>query len=75
MKLLLILLTVLVLSGCRINRPQSTAFTGWAALGPGDTTRGVSESIQPTINPEPSTMVLLGIGLAGIAVYMKRRLP
>ena len=66
-------LTAPMTLGTIVINAAMLAFNGDEGDGPGDLWNFASRSIQ--VVPEPSTILLLGTGIAGLAALGRRRLP
>ena len=67
-KVITLAMVLLLLCGCKGGGGGDTAYNpGSTYSNPGP------DNPDPMVNPEPSSMVLLGIGLAGLAAAAKKR--
>jgi hypothetical protein len=70
MKFFAILIAAMLIAGCGSGGGGSSSnfVSGNPPFGGSGVTGGSGGSIPLTSNPEPTTLALLGIGLAGLAV-------
>ena len=79
-KVITLAMVLLLLCGCKggggggtTSDPGSNAYYSDSSSGSGSTTDNYVPGDNTMVNPEPSSMILLGIGLAGLAAAAKKR--
>ncbi|MFH1413953.1 MAG: PEP-CTERM sorting domain-containing protein [Candidatus Omnitrophota bacterium] len=72
-KAVFILLGMILIAGCSGSGGGGSSVSGFSSSSSsyGATTTGASGA--PLVNPEPTTLALLGIGLAGLAAAKFRK--